>query len=442
MNDTKRHIPKKILPLLPLVMMLAGCGGRYGNGLLDPVKFLFSDGLTNAAFNINSAVGHVLYGVNSMLSVQLLDQAKTAYASFAGYVQIFQWIALVYIAVKFGEMIFKNYFTENQKFATSAVSILKKLVIAFALTWAMPYAVFTGYFGASEAGVAVANQIGGFSADSDGGSGPYYKLYDEMSNVGIKGATYCRFNTDVPTPSVDDGLGAVMTDPGDSSGTGDDTLDRMLRARAKENIDGLDKYIEGEATEDARYSELVKEYRDVWNQTCGEFSADNAYVDHNVYRVAEAINAGSNRNILIFRAGGSSALNIAVVIVTCIYALVGSVALIRRLLDAIMLVATGWYYVGNYVTDEDGQYLSKFLAQLGSICVTQFTVLAEFSLYFSMQASLPDSTSAQFVLASNIAWLLLLIGTPSAIAGMFNQTGAISAGAKVGSHLINGIKGK
>lgn len=442
MNDTKKHIPKKLLLLLPAVMTLAGCGGKYSTDWLGPWFFKISDFFVNLAFGINSAVGHVLYSVNSMLSTKLLDQAKTAYGSFSGYVRIFQWIALVYVAVKFGEMIFKNYFTENQKFATSAVSILKKLVIAFALTWAMPYAVFTGYFGASEAGVAVANQIGGFSADSDGGSGPYYKLYDEMSNVGIKGATYCRFNADVPTPPVDDGLEAVMTDPGDSSGTGNDTLDKMLRARAKENIDGLDKYIEGDVTEESRYSELVKEYRDVWNQTCGEFSADNAYVDHNVYRVSEAINAGSNRNILIFRAGGSSALNIAVVIVTCIYALVGSVALIRRLLDAIMLVATGWYYVGNYVTDEDGQYLQKFLAQLGSICVTQFTVLAEFALYFSMQASLPDKTSAQFVLASNLAWLLLLIGTPSAIGGMFNQTGAVSAGAKIGSHVINGIKGK
>lgn len=437
----KKKLSTVALPVLA-ALLLSGCGGKYSNDFLGPWFFKISDGFVNLAFNLNSAIGRALYTVNNMLSTDLLEQAKTAYGSFSGYVKIFQWIALVYVAIKFGQLIFKNYFTENQKYAVSSVSILKRLVVAFALTWAMPYAVFTGYFGFSEAGIAVANQIGGFSADSDGGSGPYYKLYDEMSNVGINGATYCRFNSDVPTPPVDGGPGVVMTDPGDSSGTGNETLDKMLRARAKEDIEGIDKYIDGDVTEESKYNELVKEYRDVWNETCGEFSADNAYVDHNVYRVAEAINAGSNRNILVLKAGSTSLASIGAVIVSCLYALVGSVSLIRRLLDALMLVATGWYYIGNYVTDEDGQYLSKFLAQLGSICVTQFTILAEVSLFYSMQAGLPADTNLVFVLASNLAWLLLLIGTPSAIAGMFNQTGAVAAGAKLGSHVVGAMTRK
>lgn len=440
MDDNKRNKLIKLLPLLPLVMTLAGCGGRYSDGYISGPVMQVSDWFMNAAFWINSVLGQALYGYNHFLSADIIGESKTAYASFAGYVSIFQWIALAYVAIKFGMMIFKNYFTENQKYAVSSVSIIKKLVIALALTWAMPYAVFTGYYGASTAGVAVANQIGGFSGDS--GSGPYYKLYEEMDNTGIKAATYCRFNSDVPTPPVDDGLSRVMTDPSTGDGTGNETLNKKLRATAEEENPDVDKYIEGDVTVDSRYDELVNEYKDVWNQTCGQFSEGDKYETHEVYRVGEAINKGTNRNILVIRSGSSSVQGLLIMGVSFFYSLVASVALIRRLLDSIMLVATGWYYVGNYVTDENGESLHKFLAQLGSVCVTQFTVLAEVSLYFSMQTGLPDKMDPRFLLASNLAWLLLLIGTPSAIASMFNQTGAVSAGAKIGSHIAGAFTRK
>ena len=429
----KKKLSTVALPVLA-ALLLSGCGGRYNATPIANIPQQWSDAGTNIAFSINSWFGQILGFFNNMLSTGILDKAKEAYASFGGYIKIFQWIALVYIAIKFGQLIFKNYFTENQKFAVSSVSILKKLVIAFALTWAMPYAVFTGYFGASSAGLA---------ANSSGeGAGPYYKLYDEMSNIGVKGATYCRFNSDVPTPDVDDGLDRVMTNPADGEGTGNDHLNAVLRAKAAQPDEDIDQYIEGEVNEQSRYDELITEYKDVWNETCGQFVENDRYKNAGVYRVAEAINSGTHRNILMLRTSSSSFSAVAVAVVSCIYGLVGSVALIRRLLDALMLVATGWYYIGNYVTDEDGQYLSKFLAQLGSICVTQFTILAEFSLFYSMQAGLPDGTGFGFVLASNLAWLLLLIGTPSAIAGMFNQTGAVAAGAKLGSHVVGAMTRK
>ncbi len=445
----------KILPTVLVAMTLAGCGasGKYvkGNGFSFIARWIqfFGDSQTDFAFGVNSYIGQLAFKVNSFLSDHIVDQAKTAYGGFSKYVTIFQWIALAYILIKFGQLIFQNYFTENQKYAQNSVSILKKLVICFALVWAMPYAVFTGYFVSTEAGFTVSQQIA--NADTEGGETVRYELFTEMSNIGASGHTYCKFNTDVPGPDPDGGVGEVMYNPHSDNGTstGSKTLDGILRAKAKNDSKDIDYFLgDGvESTEETRYNELVREYTDVWDSTCGQFADkegdDYKYETYNVYRLAEAVNNGTNRNIITLKDSASSVLDLFTVVVNCFFFLVAGISIVHRLLDCILLIATGWFYIGNYLTDEQGTYLQKFIAQLGSIIITQFTVIVEIGLFNAMQSGLGSSgVDPMFVIASNIAWGLLLIGTPAAISSMFNQTGATGFAAKAGSHLVNSIRNK
>ena len=211
------------MPTVLVAMTLAGCGasGKYvkGNGFSFIARWIqfFGDSQTDFAFGVNSYIGQLAFKVNSFLSDHIVDQAKTAYGGFSKYVTIFQWIALAYILIKFGQLIFQNYFTENQKYAQNSVSILKKLVICFALVWAMPYAVFTGYFVSTEAGFTVSQQIANADtafiskASGVGKKSAERVIVDLRDKVGIPshyGATATKYTT--AADANDEALDALM----------------------------------------------------------------------------------------------------------------------------------------------------------------------------------------------------------------------------------------
>ncbi len=439
--ENKHTLSRKLkimLTTLP-VMLLAGCGtaGAYVSDWKLPIESFsqrqYDIGL-KWAYIFNCFGGITMNAIDGFAGTEYIEQSKEAFASFSNYIQIFQWIAIGFIAVKFGQAIFNTYFRENQKFAMPVTSLLKKLVVAFILTWALPYMVFTAYYGASSLGLAVSSAITTQSSDN-GDNAPYFKLYKEMWDLHIGGQTYCSYSvSDNPNPEIskmpEDKLDLIIVEPGDADNTtGSDEIDKRI------------KQIAGD--DDAKYKELIGEYKDVWDHSCGFFANGADAANNNVYRVGEAIAVQPNmRSTLIFGSGAGaigSILNVLTGITVIAFNVFVGVAFIRRLLDCMLMVATGWYAIGNSMTDERNESMQGFLKKLASMALTQMTLIVELAIFEAMQFG--NTGGGWFRLVANLAWILMLMGTPTAIAEMTNTTGALSGGLKVGSHLLNRVRG-
>lgn len=418
MNKLKNKSKLLILTLFPMLISLTGCQvgspkytsfkltGNWGDAIQYWLWCLSAD-FTQALDKM--AAGLKSLGISTILSV-VDDQGQSSIQTLLGYndslvalMNVVSILACAFIVIKFAYSIFKYNFqaTDNQ-YAPTAVELIKKVLVALVVTFAIPYICVTGFTLSSKLGSAAAVEImngGDTSQDSLKSQLTRLELFDYMESHEISYQTVCKT---------------------DASKTPDDYID-------KKDLSG-DTGFSGSGD------------RSWW---CGDaesvgdhFMNDRLDSDLAVVISSNTVSGTSEEDATSFMLTLKGLLG--VVFYVALTVIVGwSVA--KRIVDLIVLIGMSWYYIASSVSDgANNVSLQALWKKLLSICLSQFFLLFELGLLQSF-GILTDVSLAGIIRA--IAWLAVLTGTPTIVEGMTTSTGAGSDLSAVGASAGKGLKG-
>ena len=107
----------------------------------------------------------------------------------------------------------------------------------------------------------------------------------------------------------------------------------------------------------------------------------------------------------------------------------------KRIVELIFLIATSWWYIGNSIGDTyQESSLQEFGKKLLNICLSQFFLIYEFGIFITV---IGMNMSTSMTLA--IAFILVMVKTPSAVAEMVSDTGTSKQALAISKNIAGKI---
>lgn len=434
---------KKILALIPILLTLTGCQKSY-------YPFSMADMGKSISY-----LGHTfLFGLLEWINKMMCGFYQTVYYVFArvmtpsdnwisneltyytdifsgengGFIFTVSLLACAYILINFVIGIYKtNFATTDNQYSPTAVELIKKVLVALVVTFAIPYIAITGFSLASRLGTqAVAN----IKTDQE----MQFQLYEYMDAADISYNTVCNRSNRLE----------VSIDEGDDDGI----LSKDFSQRVSITLhDASGTSKSSVKTENKTFKELYSSFPNAssddytfWCGTTGEGGDNYVSVGENLMNneVFKDINPVSTFSVL----GGSiGATAMAILFVPLALATIILLAILswsvlssfaKRTADIVVLIAMSWFYIGASVSDTGrDNHLSDMFKKLLTICISQFL----FMLEVGMMIRLKVLTGGVFWL---LAWIMVLNGTPTIIEDMVGTTGTAEAMTSFSKKLWSG----
>lgn len=406
-----------ILALLPMLLSLTGCNagspkhatfhltGNWG-AWIDYSIWCIGAGITYTFDKF--AAGLKSLGISTIQTV-VVEQNTGSIATLLGYnesittlMNVVSALTCAIILIKFAHSIFKYNFqaTDNQ-YAPTAIELIKKVLVAIVVTFAIPYICVTGFTLSSKLGSAAATQL--TQSGENALDVRNYQIFNYMEDHQISYTTVCKT---------------------DESKKPDDYIDNkdLSTAEATTGFSGSGD-------------------RSFW---CGEANSvgDHFMNDKLDSKLAAVIT--SNTTSYIAEEDDTQFMTyiaglLGLLFYVALTVIVGwSIA--KRIVDLIVLIGMSWWYIGSSVSDgATNVSLSALWKKLLSICLSQFFLLFELGLLqsFNIISGVGDGLNG---VIRAIAWLTVLTGTPTIVEGMTTSTGAGSDLSAVGSAAGKGLK--
>lgn len=427
---------KKVLLVTPLLFVLTGCGTSYVHQKFDIFAMdkwldeIFTSFVLGVKFFINKINAFLISGIHEFSTRQPMEQlfgggGSTGYinllTNMSSVVNIVSILAILAIVIQFAKSLYKNYFAQaDTNYAPSAIELGKKIISAMVITLLIPYICITAFTATVYGGVALGNY---FASDPQSNL-TKLSTYQYMDEKGISFNTYCEVS------QKHYGV-KNLTD-----------LNGIDMSKFDENI-GFEIITEGNAVNvgtpewtgiSASDSKAIYNF---WCNAAGESSDLKDGLGYKYLNVWHSFASSENlRDILTFGVGSVLEELIAFIAMAILYAF-GSMALARRIVDLIVLIAMSWWYIGASVSDAPNQNsIGELLKKLAGICLSQFIFSFEIMLFTEMVLSHPP-----YNVWLLWAWVFVLLSTPTAVEEMVIGTGTqetIGSMARTVSNLFLG----
>ena len=427
---------KKVLLVTPLLFVMTGCGTSYVHQKFDIFAMdkwldeVFTSFVLGVKFFINKINAFLISGIHEFSTRQPMEQlfgggGSTGYinllTNMSSVVNIVSILAILAIVIQFAKSLYKNYFAQaDTNYAPSAIELGKKIISAMVITLLIPYICITAFTATVYGGVALGNY---FASDPQSNL-TKLSTYQYMDEKGISFNTYCEVSqkhygvknlTDlngIDMSKFDDNIGFEIITEGNAVNVGVPDWTGISASDSKTiynfwcNAAGESSYLK---------DGLGYKYLNVWHSFA---SSENL------------------RDILTFGVGSVLEELIAFIAMAILYAF-GSMALARRIVDLIVLIAMSWWYIGASVSDAPNQNsIGELLKKLAGICLSQFIFSFEIMLFTEMVLSHPP-----YNVWLLWAWVFVLLSTPTVVEEMVIGTGTqetIGSMARTVSNLFLG----
>lgn len=408
-----------LLTLIPMLLSLTGCQmgspvytsfkltGNWGDWIQYSLWCLSAD-ITQAIDKM--AAGLKSLGISTILTV-VNDEGTSSIQTLLGYndglvslMNVISVLACAIIVIKFAYSIFKyNFQAADNQYAPTAIELIKKVLVALVLTFAIPYICVTGFTLSTKLGSAAAIQLTNTGEDENSLQNQIKQLalFDTMETYEISYQTVCKT---------------------EASKTPDDYIDKKtLPGSGETGFSG-------------------SENKSFW---CGDaesvgdhFMNDKLSSELATVITSNTVSGENDEDTTTFMTTLKGFLGVFFYIALTI--IVGwSVA--KRIVDLIILIGMSWWYIGSSVSDgPTGTSIKALFNKLLSICLSQFTLLFFLGLLQAF-GLLSDVSMAGLIRA--IAWLAILAGVPTAVEGMVTSTGAGSDLSAIAGQAGKSVKG-
>lgn len=432
---------KKILTILPLFLVLTGCQKSYFPFSMADMTTSISYGIHCFLFSILQFMNKVVCGFYNFVYyifaktmtpsdswiISEMDYYTKAFTGKNGaFITTVSVLACGYILINFAIGIYKNNFaTANNQYAPTAADLIKKVITALVLTFAIPYICITGFSLASRLGTkAVAN----IKTDQQ----VRYQIYDFMKTADIDYNTVCNRSNRLE----------VSIDENNSDGI----LSKSFSG--KTSVTQWDSSTNTSKTTNESFSTLYSQFNysgddyGFWCGTTGDDKDNYVSVGENMMNNEMFDSISPTTNFSFFGAtAGSVATGIFIVpivlataIILAILAWVVLSSFAKRTADVVMLIAMSWYYIGASVADTGKEnHLGEMFKKLLSLCISQFFFMVEVGLMIQFEGL----TSGIFWM---LAWIMVLTATPTVVEEMVGSTGTTEAMAGFSKKIWQGFK--
>lgn len=429
---------KKTLLVTPLLLLLTGCGTSYVHQKFDIFSLdkwldeVFTSFALGVKFFINRINAFFILTIHDFSTRQPLEQlfgggGSEGYinliTNMSSIVNLVSILAVLAIVIQFAKNLYKNYFaTADMSYAPNAVELGKKIISAMVMTILIPYICITAFTTTVYGGVALGNYL---TADPESNL-TKLSTYQYMEEKGISFNTYCEVSQKhFGVKNMTDLNGIDMDKYDENKGFEIITEENALVIGVPEwtGISSTDK-------------------KGIYNFWCNAANESADLKDGLGFKYLNVWHSFGNseklKDILTFGVGSILEEIIAFAAMAVLYAF-GSMALARRVVDLIVLIAMSWWYIGASVSDAPNQNsMGELLKKLAGICLSQFIFSFEIMLFMEMVLSHPP-----YNVWLLWAWIFVLLSTPTAVEDMVIGTGTqetIGSMAKTISNLFLGEK--
>ena len=409
---------KKTLLVTPLLFLLTGCGTSYVHQKFDIFALdkwldeLLTSFVLGVKFFINKLNSFFILGIHDFSTRQPLEQlfgggGSTGYinliTNMSSIVNLVSILAVLAIVIQFSKSLYKNYFAQaDNVYAPSAIELGKKIISALVITVLVPYICITAFTSTVYGGVALGNYL----ASDPESNLTKLSTYQYMSEKGISFNTYCEVAQKYYGVKNLTDLNGI-------------DMDKFDENRGFEIITEANASKVGAPEWTGINSSDSKEVYNFWCNAAGESTELKEGVGYKYLNVWHSFaNSENLEDILTFGAGSVLEEIIAFIAMAVLYAF-GSMALARRIVDLIVLIAMSWWYIGASVSDAPNQNsIGELLKKLAGICLSQFIFSFEIMLFTEMVLSHPP-----YNVWLLWAWIFVLLSTPTAVEEMVIGTG-------------------
>lgn len=436
---------KKILTLIPLLLFLTGCQKSYYPFSMTDMTKSFSYLIHTMLFDLLELVNRVVCGFyqtvyylfaktmspsNNWIQNELSYYTEIFTGENGGFIFTVSLLACAWILVSFAIGIYKsNFQSVDNQYAPTAVELVKKVIVALVLTFAIPYIAITGFSVASRLGTQAVASI---KTDQE----IQYAIYEFMDEAEIDFNTVCNLSNRLE----------VSIDENDSDSISSKNFSGTVEIKTHNSATG-------KSEKSARtFQELYNQFPDKdgnvatsgYEFFCGATgdTGDNyVSVGENIMnnkRFSKINPVNTEHSVL-----GASVATVAVTILFVPIALITIVLLAilcwsvlssfaKRTADVIILIGMSWWYIGSSVSDTGKEnHLNELWKKLLSICISQFMFMFEIGIMIRLEAL----TGGIFML---IAWILVLSATPTVVEELVGTTGTTEAMTNFSKKLASG----
>lgn len=398
-KNTFKNKFKKILAVLSCLLLLTGCDymSEYPSWSLTDFVDKINNAITRSNLDNLQELNQAYAESYTEYIKDIVGMADNTYEFIAQIgttlttiISVASILAAVLIVVKYAIGVFKdNMYEQNRDMAPDMMTRIKKIITAIILAFALPYICMTSFMAATYLGTTVANFGKAESTEVSA-------IYKEMKELKISYSTYCSAgqknfeslpaNTEVRISYI----------PSSNAWRDDDE-----KYFNKSTIDSFNnKWCPG------------------WNNSKQENRPNNVY--EALFAEGKQYDAVSPYKYGVSNTDKMS--NFFLMALMAGAAFFAQYCVAKRVVELIFLIASGWWYIGNSVSEtHQERSIQMLFKKLLTICLSQFFMIYEWGIYYSVIGS---RIGGNFILG--IAFLAVMMKTPQVIEEMVADTGTSS----------------